>query len=270
LHQPIKTLQQKVTRAVNLRQGVFGPLWQGRYKAKLVKDQRYLDQLLIYIHLNPVSAGIVDDPAEYRWSGHREIIGEVKKPIVDVDEALRVFGKTRRSARKAYVRQVWGLVDPRPEIRSGETVKRTPEIQIVTRREVLVDRNLLGHDAEGALDHFGRTPDVLAADEDPASVGLQNPTDHVDRGGLAGAVGAEKTEDLALGDVERNVVHRDQRVEALAQSLDADHSRLREFGAVMVHLIVAWDRFDTQMSYTGRMERAEDHTIVHLVLRRKG
>ena len=111
LHRPMKSLQQQVTRGVNLRHRVFGPLWQGRYKAKLVKDQRYLDRLLIYIHMNPVSAGIVGDPAEYRWSGHREILGQVTKPIVDADEVLRVFGKTRRAARAAYARQVRGMVD---------------------------------------------------------------------------------------------------------------------------------------------------------------
>jgi hypothetical protein len=53
----------------------------------------------------------VDDPAEYPWSGHGEILGRVKKPIVDVDEALRVFGATRRSARAAYVRRLKGAVE---------------------------------------------------------------------------------------------------------------------------------------------------------------
>jgi putative transposase len=71
LDRPMRSLQQRVTRGINLRRRVYGPLWQGRYKAKLVKDQRYLDQLLIYIHLNPVAAGIGGDPAEYRWSGDR-------------------------------------------------------------------------------------------------------------------------------------------------------------------------------------------------------
>jgi REP element-mobilizing transposase RayT len=108
LDRPMRSLQQRVTRGVNFRRRVYGPLWQGRYRAKLVKDQRYLDQLLIYIHLNPVTAGIVDDPAEYCWSGHRELLGKVKKPIVDVDEVLRVFGTTRRSARAAYVRRLKG------------------------------------------------------------------------------------------------------------------------------------------------------------------
>ena len=111
LDRPMRSLQQRVTHGVNLRRRVYGPLWQGRYRAKLVKDQRYLDQLLIYIHLNPVMAGIVDDPVEYRWSGHRELLGKVKKPIVGVDEVLRVFGTSRRSARAAYVRRLKGSIE---------------------------------------------------------------------------------------------------------------------------------------------------------------
>ena len=111
LDRPMRSLQQRVTRGVNLRRRVYGPLWQGRYRAKLVEDQRYLDQLLVYIHLNPRSAGMVDDPAEYRWSGHRELLGKVKKPIIDVDEVLRVFGTARRSARAAYVRCLKGAIE---------------------------------------------------------------------------------------------------------------------------------------------------------------
>lgn len=110
LARSMRSLQQRVTRGYNVRHGVFGPLWQGRYRAKLVEDQRYLDGLLAYIHLNPVSAGVVDDPAEYRWSGHREIVGRTLKPITDVDEVLILFGKTRRSARRSYVRAIKGTV----------------------------------------------------------------------------------------------------------------------------------------------------------------
>jgi hypothetical protein len=57
-----------------------------------------------------VSAGVVDDAAEYSWSGHCEILGRVKALIVDVDELLRVFGTSRRSARSAYVRRFKGAV----------------------------------------------------------------------------------------------------------------------------------------------------------------
>jgi len=111
LDRPMRSLQQRVTRGINACHRVYGPLWQGRYRAKNVNDQRYLDRLLIYIHLNPVQAGLVDDPAEYPWSGHRELLGRFKKPIVDVDEVLRVFGRTRRAARAAYVRRLRGALE---------------------------------------------------------------------------------------------------------------------------------------------------------------
>lgn len=111
LDRPMRSLQQRVTRGVNARRRVYGPLWQGRYRAKLVDDQRYLEGLLVYIHLNPVTAGLVDDPAEHRWSGHRELVGMERDSIVDVDEVLRVFGTTRRRARAAYVRRLKGAVE---------------------------------------------------------------------------------------------------------------------------------------------------------------
>ena len=123
LDRPMRSLQQRVTRGVNARHQVYGPLWQGRYRAKMVKDQRYLDQLLIYIHLNPVHAGLVSDPAQYPWSGHRELLGKIKTPIVDVDEVLRVFGTTRRTARAAYVRRLKGSLE---ETWIGEEAGRLP------------------------------------------------------------------------------------------------------------------------------------------------
>ena len=126
LDRPMRSLQQRVTRGVNLRRRVYGPLWQGRYKAKLVEDQRYLDRLLIYIHLNPVVAGIVDDPAVHRWSGHLELLGKVKKPITDVDEVLMLFGKTRRTARRAYVRAMKGTI---AEPWAGEGPGRLPVVE---------------------------------------------------------------------------------------------------------------------------------------------
>ena len=106
LDRSLRSLQQRVTRGVNLERQVWGPLWQGRYRAKLVADDRYFDQLLLYIHLNPVVAGLVDDPAEHRWSGHRELLGRVREPITDVDGVLVLFGETRRSARAEYLRRL--------------------------------------------------------------------------------------------------------------------------------------------------------------------
>jgi len=102
----LQSLQQRTTRFINWKHQVYGPLWQGRFKAKLIDSDAYMAGLLSYIHLNPVSAGLVSDPADYPWSGHLDLLGKRKETIVDVDAVLRVFGKTRRSARAAYVREL--------------------------------------------------------------------------------------------------------------------------------------------------------------------
>jgi len=48
-----------------------GTLWEGRYKAALVESEAYLFTCHRYIELNPVRAGVVASPGEYRWSSHR-------------------------------------------------------------------------------------------------------------------------------------------------------------------------------------------------------
>ena len=108
LGRTMRAIQHRYALGFNRRRGVLGPVWQGRYKAKLVEDQSYFDQLMAYIHLNPVKAGIVEDPARYRWCGHHELIRKTQEPLIDVDDALSGFGATLRSARAAYVRTLKG------------------------------------------------------------------------------------------------------------------------------------------------------------------
>lgn len=47
-----------------------GTLWEGRYKSCLVQEELYLMEVYRYIELNPVRAGMVDVPGEYRWSSY--------------------------------------------------------------------------------------------------------------------------------------------------------------------------------------------------------
>ena len=63
-------VQARFGQGYNRRHGSSGPRWQSRYKAKLVHDQDYLEQLFAYVHLNPVTAGIVEDPSDYKNCGH--------------------------------------------------------------------------------------------------------------------------------------------------------------------------------------------------------
>jgi putative transposase len=108
LWRSMRLIQGRFARSYDRRHRLLGPFWQGRYKAIVVPDQRYLQQLIAYIHLNLVTAKVVSDPARYRWSGHRELLGRVTEPLVDVNEALVLFGRQRSAARRAYVRMLRG------------------------------------------------------------------------------------------------------------------------------------------------------------------
>jgi putative transposase len=48
-----------------------GTLWEGRFKSCLVQEENYLLQLYRYIELNPVRAGMVEQPSDYVWSSHQ-------------------------------------------------------------------------------------------------------------------------------------------------------------------------------------------------------
>ena len=64
--------------------------------------------MIRYIHLNPLRAGIVDDLdelADWKWSGHNELMGHVAKPLVSVDNVLLRFGQTRCEALDAL--ELW-------------------------------------------------------------------------------------------------------------------------------------------------------------------
>ena len=108
LWRSMRLIQGRFARSYNRRHRLLGPFWQGRYKAIVVPDAHYLEQIIAYIHLNPVMAKVVRDPARYRWSGHREMLGRVAEPLVDVNEALVLFGRQRPAARRAYVRMLRG------------------------------------------------------------------------------------------------------------------------------------------------------------------
>jgi putative transposase len=61
---------RRYVRYINDSMGRTGTLWEGRYKASLVDDERYVMSCYRYIELNPVRAGMVANPADYHWSSY--------------------------------------------------------------------------------------------------------------------------------------------------------------------------------------------------------
>ncbi len=86
----------------NRRNRRVGHLLQGRYKAILCQSDRYLSELVRYIHLNPVRARMVNKPQDYEYSSHRAYLGIEPVGLVDVDPVLRHFGAQKDVARDRY------------------------------------------------------------------------------------------------------------------------------------------------------------------------
>ena len=63
------------TKAVNRQQHRVGPIFQGAFKAKFVDKTEYFLHLSRYIHLNPVFAGLTDNPANWTFSSYQDHVG---------------------------------------------------------------------------------------------------------------------------------------------------------------------------------------------------
>ena len=103
LSRPIQWLNQNYAAYVNRVHDRSGHLFQGRFKSVVVESDSHLDALTRYVHLNPVRAGIVDNPARYGWSSYRAYLGLRKRPAwLDIDATLKRFGSRRSTQRRRY------------------------------------------------------------------------------------------------------------------------------------------------------------------------
>lgn len=87
----------------NSKYDLTGHLFQGRYYADLIENESHLLQTSKYIHLNPVKAGIVDNPIDYPWSSYGVFMGLKKNDLVDEKSILGLFQNNSRKLYREYV-----------------------------------------------------------------------------------------------------------------------------------------------------------------------
>ncbi len=103
LSRPLQWLNHVYAGYVNKEYRRVGHLFQGRFKSVLIEAEDHLHVLTRYIHMNPVRAGIVRIPEEYRWSSYRDYLGIRKCPKwLDVKQTLEMFGRFEKEQRKEY------------------------------------------------------------------------------------------------------------------------------------------------------------------------
>ena len=110
---PIATVMRRLLTgyAVNFngRHRRHGHLFQNRYKSILCQEDPYLLELVRYIHLNPLRAGIVKDIKglnKYPYCGHYALMGKTESGFQDVDYVLNLFGEKVLEARRLYLKFV--------------------------------------------------------------------------------------------------------------------------------------------------------------------
>jgi REP element-mobilizing transposase RayT len=121
----VRELKVRFSRWYNRREGRRGTLWEERFRSVLVEDGRAVETVAAYIDLNPVRAGLVVDPKDFRWSGYGEAVAGVKfaregiRRAVDPDRS----GWGWDEVQAAYRRLVYGM-GGQGEAGSGEPVPK--------------------------------------------------------------------------------------------------------------------------------------------------
>ncbi|MBW2247201.1 MAG: transposase [Deltaproteobacteria bacterium] len=107
-----------------------GQLFQNRYKSILCQEDPYLKELVRYIHLNPLRAGLVEDMKKldkHPWCGHSVLMNKTKQAWQNVDYVYGLFSEKKRMARTRYrVYVEKGILDgKRSDLTGGGLLRST-------------------------------------------------------------------------------------------------------------------------------------------------
>ena len=98
----MQAVGRSYVRYFNQRHARSGTLWEGRYRSTLIETERYLLACMVYIDLNPVRAGMVEHPGEYRWSSYRANAQGEENPLLTPHETFLALGGEAESRQAAY------------------------------------------------------------------------------------------------------------------------------------------------------------------------
>jgi len=103
LSRVMQGVQQSYAAYFNRAYRTIGHVFQGRYKAILCDRDRYLLALVRYLHLNPVRSQLARSPKDWRWSSHRNYLGQQDMPRVATDRVLGQFHTKPGLAVRRYL-----------------------------------------------------------------------------------------------------------------------------------------------------------------------
>jgi putative transposase len=144
----LKMLKQRFSHWYNRRQTErrTGTLWEGRYGSVLVESGDALQSMAQYIDLNPLRAGLVEDPKEYRWCGYAEAVA----------------GQTAAAASLTRMAELSSPALAQGKLSDADWTAAT----LCWYRQALCERGQQTHDAQGAVIRKGLSPDQVQAVRD--------------------------------------------------------------------------------------------------------
>jgi REP element-mobilizing transposase RayT len=158
---PIATVMRRLLTghaiSFNRRHHRHGHVFQNRYKSILCQEDTYLLELVRYIHLNPLRAGLVRDMEEleaYPFCGHGVLLGRHTQSWQHIDELLSYFNTKVVSARQGYRAFVAKGIGQgqRPDLMGGGLIRSSgswTEVQAMKKAKMFTksDERILGDSA---------------------------------------------------------------------------------------------------------------------------
>ena len=117
----MKHLGQRYVQYINKTYRRSGTLWEGRFRSSIVQEQGYLLRCYRYIELNPVRAGMVKHPRDYRWSSYRANAEGKPSRLLRPHEEYLALGRQDSERLAAYQALFRSELDPKEveEIRTA-------------------------------------------------------------------------------------------------------------------------------------------------------
>lgn len=118
----VKSINVSYAHYFNRTHQRCGHLFQDRFKSELVDKDPYLLEVSRYIHNNPVKAGIVKEPSDYRWSSYNIYAGRAKDTggLIDKGRILSIFSDNRVRAVRGYIGFVNSAVENKVSVMDVE------------------------------------------------------------------------------------------------------------------------------------------------------
>jgi putative transposase len=145
LNEIMHNLNLRYARFFNKKSDKIGHCFQGRYHPLAVHTGDYLLLLIRYVHLNPVKAGIVNDPLHHPWNSHKNYINFSHETWITCDWVLQHFDSNKEAAIKKYQHFIFDTI--------GNDQDENLIDMIIEDQDLDLNETLIRNSNYGKIDH---------------------------------------------------------------------------------------------------------------------